>query len=194
MKFEIFNFKKVTSTNDIAINFIKKQNKEVGCVYAEEQSQGRGRHGKKWISDNGNVFVSLFFPLKKKYPKFSEFSIINPVLISNIINLFCYKKTINLKFPNDIMINNKKVCGLLQELITLNNKEFLIIGIGINIISSPGFQSNYETTNILLETKKKVDKKEMVKLIITSYEDFFRNIKSYKYISFKKKADLMALK
>lgn len=194
MRFKIFNFKKVTSTNDTAINLIKEKKKEIGCVCAEEQSNGRGRHGKKWISYSGNIFTSLFFPLKKNYPKFSEFSIINSILISDVIKFFCKNKGINLKFPNDIMINNKKVCGLLQELITLNNKEFLIIGIGINIISSPGFQSNYETTNILLETKKKVDKKEMIKLIITSYEDFFRSIKSYKYISFKKKADLMVLK
>ena len=194
MKFEIFNFKKVTSTNDIAINFIKEKNKEVGCVYAEEQLQGRGRHGKKWISDSGNVFTSLFFPLKKKYPKFSEFSIINPVLISNIINLFCNNKRINLKFPNDIMINNKKVCGLLQELITLNNRQFLIIGIGINTISSPNFQNDYETTNILLETNKKVETKKMIKLIVSSYEDFLTNIKKYKYVNFKKKVDLMVLK
>ena len=99
-----------------------------------------------------------------------------------------------MKFPNDIMIDNKKVCGLLQELITLNNKQFLIIGIGINTISSPGFQNDYETTNILLETNKKVETKEMIKLIVSSYEDFLTNIKKYKYVNFKKKADLMVLK
>ena len=192
MKFEIFNFKKVTSTNDVAINFIKEK-KISGCICAEEQSNGRGRHGKKWISVNGNIFTSLFFPLKKNYPKFSEFSIINPILISDIIKFFCNKKSINLKFPNDIMIDNKKICGLLQELITLNNKQFLIIGIGINLISSPDLQNDYKTTNILLETNKKVDKKEMINLIVSSYEDFFKNIKSYKYINYKQKADLLAL-
>ena len=192
MKFEIFNFKKVTSTNHIAINFIKEK-KISGCICAEEQSNGRGRHGKKWISINGNIFTSLFFPLKKNYPKFSEFSIINPILISDIIKFFCNKKSINLKFPNDIMIDNKKICGLLQELITLNNKKFLIIGIGINLISSPDLQNDYKTTNILSETNKKVDKKEMINLIVSSYEDFFKNIKSYKYINYKQKADLLAL-
>ena len=187
MKFKIFSFKKVTSTNDIAINFIKKRKKEIGCICADEQSKGRGRYGKRWVSDKGNIFTSLFFPLKKNYPKFNEFSAINPILISKVIKSFCKNKKISLKFPNDIMIDNKKVCGLLQELITLNNKKFLIIGIGINIISNPGSQSNYETTNIFLETKKKVNKKEMIKLIVSSYENFFINIKSYKYINFKKK-------
>ena len=187
MKFKIFSFKKVTSTNDIAINFIKKRKKEIGCICADEQSKGRGRYGKRWVSDKGNIFTSLFFPLKKNYPKFNEFSAINPILISKVIKSFCKNKNISLKFPNDIMINNKKVCGLLQELITLNNKKFLIIGIGINIISNPGFQRNYETTNIFLETKKKVNKKKIIKLIVSSYENFFINIKSYQYINFKKK-------
>jgi BirA family biotin operon repressor/biotin-[acetyl-CoA-carboxylase] ligase len=187
MKFKIFSFKKVTSTNDIAINFIKKRKKEIGCICADEQSKGRGRYGKRWVSDKGNIFTSLFFPLKKNYPKFNEFSAINPILISKVIKSFCKNKKISLKFPNDIMIDNKKVCGLLQELITLNNKKFLIIGIGINIISNPGSQSNYETTNIFLETKKKVNKKKIIKLIVSSYENFFINIKSYQYINFKKK-------
>ena len=187
MKFKIFSFKKVTSTNDIAINFIKKRKKEIGCICADEQSKGRGRYGKRWVSDKGNIFTSLFFPLKKNYPKFNEFSAINPILISKVIKSFCKNKKISLKFPNDIMIDNKKVCGLLQELITLNNKKFLIIGIGINIISNPGFQRNYETTNIFLETKKKVNKKKIIKLIVSSYENFFINIKSYQYINFKKK-------
>jgi len=56
MKFEIFKFENVTSTNDIAINLIKKEQKETGCVYAETQTKGRGTHGKEWISDKGNLF------------------------------------------------------------------------------------------------------------------------------------------
>ena len=82
MKFEIFKFKNVTSTNDMAINLIKEKKKENGCVYANTQTKGRGTHGRKWISDEGNLFGSIFFPLKNNYPPFNEFSIINPVIIS----------------------------------------------------------------------------------------------------------------
>ena len=66
MKFKIFKFKKVTSTNDVAINLIRKKKKEIGCVYADIQTKGRGTHGKKWISNKGNFFGSIFFPLKYK--------------------------------------------------------------------------------------------------------------------------------
>ena len=193
MKFEIFKFENVTSTNDIAINLIKKEQKETGCVYAETQTKGRGTHGKEWISDKGNLFGSIFFPLKNNYPPFNEFFTINPLIISDVIKYFCERKNINLKFPNDIFVNGKKICGILQELIVSNNRKFLIIGIGVNIISNPEINDKYQTTNILSETQKRPMIKEMIDLIISSYEKFFINLNSYNYKHFKKKADLMAL-
>ena len=193
MKFEIFKFESVTSTNDIAINLIKNEQKETGCVYADTQTKGRGTHGREWISGKGNLFGSIFFPLRNKYPPFNEFSTINPLIISDVIKHFCEKKNINLKFPNDIFVNGKKICGILQELIVSNNRKFLIIGIGVNIISNPEINDEYQTTNILLETQKRPMIKEMIDLIISSYEKFFINLNSYNYEHFKKKADSMVL-
>ena len=133
------------------------------------------------------------FPLEKKYPPFNEFSIINPVIISSVIGNFCDKKNITFKSPNDVFLNKKKICGILQELVTVNSRKFLIIGIGLNIISNPNVNNEYETTNILLETKKQPSIKEMINLIISSYEKFFINLNSYNYKDFKEKAKLMAL-
>ena len=193
MKFEIFKFENVTSTNDIAINLIKKEKKETGCVYAETQTKGRGTHGKEWISDKGNLFGSIFFPLKNNYPPFNEFATINPLIISDVIKHFCEMKNINLKFPNDIFVNGKKICGILQELVVSNSRKFLIIGIGVNIVSNPDINNQYQATNILLETQKKPKIKEIIDLIVSSYEKFFINLNSYNYEHFKKKADSMAL-
>ena len=194
MKFKIYKFKKVTSTNDVAINLIKKEKKQSGCIYADVQTRGRGSNGKKWISEKGNFFSSFFFSLKQNYPAFHEFSIINPIIVSDVIKNFCDIKKINLKFPNDILINNKKVCGLLQEIVTFNNKKFLIIGIGINVISSPNIKNKYKTTNIFSETNIKPKIVELIALLINSYEKFFVNINQYNYVNYKKKADLMVIK
>ena len=193
MKFEIFKFEKVTSTNDIAINLIKKKKKEIGFVYAESQTKGRGTYGKEWISYKGNLFVSIFFPLKNNYPPFNEFFIINPLIISEVIRHFCQKKNINLKFPNDIFINGKKICGILQEHIVSNKKEFLIVGIGVNINSNPQINEKYKATNILKETEKKPTIKEILDILVFSYERFFINLNSYNYEIFKKKAKLISL-
>ncbi len=193
MKFEIFKFESVKSTNDEAIKIIKSDNKEFGFVYSKLQSKGRGTHGKKWISDKGNLFGSIFFPLKKNFPPFNEFLVINSVIISDVIKHFCRNVSVNLKYPNDIFVNKKKICGILQEIITSNNKSFLITGIGINVISNPKIIEKYETTCISLHSEKKLKIEQIIDFIIASYEKFFTNLSSYNYMKIKKKADLMSL-
>jgi len=193
MKFEIYKFKEVTSTNDIAVNLIKEEKKITGCVYSDFQTKGRGTKGKKWISQKGNLFTSLFFPLRDKYPPFNEFSIINPILIADVIKKFCNDKSITLKYPNDVFLNGKKICGVLQELIVMEDRKFLIIGIGLNIVSNPNIEEKYKATNILSETKRAPQIKEIIDLIILSYERFFIKLESYNFIKFRKKAELMSL-
>ena len=107
------------------------------------------------------------------------------------MSIFAKKKKISFKWPNDVFVNGKKICGILQELITLNSKKFLIIGIGVNVISNPNINNKYQVTNILLETKKKPSIKKIINLIILSYEKFFFNLNSYNYKDFKKKAEMM---
>ena len=65
MKLKKFSYKKVNSTNDLAIQKIKKGFIQ-GLVFAEEQKKGRGQYGKKWLSQKGNLFLSIFFKIKKK--------------------------------------------------------------------------------------------------------------------------------
>ena len=193
MKFKIFKLKRVTSTNDVAMKLIQKEKKEIGFVYAETQTKGRGSQGKLWVSKKGNFFGTIFFQLKKNYPTFDEFSIINPVIISNVIENYCKGKKISFKWPNDIFVNEKKICGILQEVITVENKNFLIIGIGINVLSNPKIDTKYKTTSILKESNKKPQIELLVKKMALSYESFFINLALYDFINFKKKAESMAL-
>ena len=193
MKFKIFKFKNVTSTNDVAIDLIKEEKTQAGCVYADTQTKGRGTYGKQWISIKGNLFASIFFHVKKNYPPFNEFSIINPVIISEIIKKICKNKVVSIKWPNDVFVNKKKICGILQELITIKNKNYLIIGIGINVTSNPKVKTKYKTTNILSETQNKIKIKKIVNIITSTYEKFFAQINLYNYKNIKKKAETLAL-
>ena len=127
MKFKTFKYNSVTSTNKTAIELIKKKRIEKGFVYALTQKRGKGRYGRKWISKKGNFFGSIFFPLKKNYPPFNEFAIINPVIISEVIKQFCEENKISFKWPNDVFLNGKKICGILQEIVTSKEKKFIII-------------------------------------------------------------------
>ena len=86
------------------------------------------------------------------------------------------------------------MCGILQELITLRQKKFLVIGFGINIISNPKMTKKYQATNIFFEAKKKPKINEVINLIIEAYEKFFDDLDNYSFINFKKKSGLVYLK
>ena len=192
MKFKLFNYKIVKSTNEKAIKLIKINKIDYGCICADVQTKGRGTYGKKWVSKKGNFFGSVFFPLKKNYPSFDQFSLINPVIVSNILQIFCDKRKLKIKFPNDIFLNGKKICGILQEIITIDKKNFFIIGVGLNVNSNPSIKIKYKATNIFRETQIRTTSNKIATLLIKSYEIFFLNLKSFNYSHFKKKTDLMA--
>ena len=126
MLLKLIKFNCVKSTNDVAIKLIKSKKNSKGIVISNFQTNGRGTMGKKWISYKGNFFASIFFELKKTMPNFKEFSIINPIIIKKILKEYSYNQ-VKIKWPNDLIINNRKVCGILQELITFEKKLFLII-------------------------------------------------------------------
>ena len=156
MKLKKFKFKSVKSTNDTAIRIIKKNNFTSGMVIADTQLKGKGQHGKKWISYKGNLFVSFFHELDNFNLSISTITKFYCLLVKKILSKYI-KKKITYKKPNDLIIDKKKVSGILQEIISFSNKKFLIIGIGININKNP-FIKNYPTTNMCELAKKSITK------------------------------------
>ena len=92
------------------------------------------------------------------------------------------------------MVDGRKICGILQEAIEMNNQKFLIIGIGINIISNPNIKALYKTTNIFLESNQKPTANELIVLLIKSYDNFFKELESYNFLNFKSKVGLLSKK
>ena len=159
MKFKKFKFKKVKSTNDTAIRIIKNSNYRYGMVISDTQLMGKGQYGKKWISYKGNFFVSFFYELRIINLSITNLTKINCLLVKKLLANY-YKDNIIFKKPNDLMIKKKKICGILQETISILGNKFLIIGIGINIIKSPKIK-NYPTTNLYELTNKSINRKEI---------------------------------
>ena len=156
MKFKKFIFKKVKSTNNTAIRIIKSSNFRFGMVIAETQSSGKGQYGKKWISNKGNLFASFFHELKNINISLSLLTKINCLLLKKVLEKY-YKKKIVFKKPNDLLINKKKISGILQEITSVSDNKFLIVGIGVNLIKSPKIK-NYSTTNLSELINKPVNK------------------------------------
>jgi BirA family biotin operon repressor/biotin-[acetyl-CoA-carboxylase] ligase len=156
MKFKVFKFKKVKSTNNTAIRVLKNTNIYYGMISSESQNNGRGQYGKKWISFKGNLFVSFFFKLDDLKISFKQLTKLNCLLVRKILSTY-YKKKIIYKKPNDLLIDKKKICGILQETLIKLDKKYLIVGVGVNLIKSP-YIKNYPTTNLRELLNKKVSK------------------------------------
>ena len=118
----------VNSTNTFAKD--KKLLKNFLIVISEEQTAGRGRQGKQWYSpDSGNIYMTIKFKDKNDAP----LSLIIGLLISESMDYVSGKKiNAGLKWPNDLLINNKKICGILVESEIVNDEIEFIVGIGIN--------------------------------------------------------------
>ena len=166
MKLKKYQYKKVKSTNDVAIKKIKSGIRR-GIVLAEIQTKGRGQYGKKWISFKGNLLMSVFFEIN------------NSTLIKNITYKNCEiirksmqkftKNKIKIKSPNDLLINKEKICGILQETFFKDKKKFIVVGIGLNLVKSPKIKK-YPTNYLNKYTSKKVSKLMLFRSIKYLYE------------------------
>jgi len=168
MKFKIFKFKKVKSTNNTALKIIKNTNINYGMIISETQKKGRGQYGKKWISYKGNLFVSFFFKLEDLSVSLKQITKINCLLVKKLLSIY-YKRKIVFKKPNDLLINKKKICGILQETLNKFDKRYLIVGIGVNLIKSP-YIKNYPTTNFIELMNKKIPKNEILNKLKKIFE------------------------
>ena len=178
MRFRIFKCRSVKSTNDEAIKMIKREKSDAGIICSKKQSKGRGTMGKTWVSTEGNIFLTVFFQIKDKDISFADFSILNPYIMKSVLKKFS-KYKITIKWPNDLLIKNKKFSGILQEVIEFKNKKYLIIGIGINTFTSP-INKNFKSTSLIKHSRILIKNEDIIDEIKNAYEKSLLQIKKYK--------------
>lgn len=150
--FIIYAFETLSSTNDIAYSFRKEFPLSplypIPVFWAKSQYKGRGRMERTWESPKGNLYVSfLFCPPSLPFQRFSELSFLLGVALCQTLQFFISNKDdIRLKWPNDLLLREKKAGGVLLETdISLKNPSWVIGGIGMNLMSFPTL-SKYPTT------------------------------------------------
>ena len=114
--------------------------------------------------------MSIFYKLDKINLSIRSLTKKNCFLVKKVISKY-YKNRITFKSPNDLLINKKKICGILQEKIEKSQSKYLVVGIGLNLIKSPKI-SNYLTTNLFAETNRKINQKKIIKEIKITFEKF----------------------
>lgn len=129
-KGEIYCLDEVESTNDFASE--KARNLTECIVTSARQSKGRGRRGRKFISDEGGLYISICLKAPGTPFDVIHYPVLAALAVSNAVESVCSVKT-DIKWPNDIQINGKKICGILTELVTIGDDCYIVTGIGINV-------------------------------------------------------------
>ena len=185
MKIKIKKYKKVKSTNDIALRLIKKNYSEPTLIISEKQTNGRGRIGKKWVSKKGNIFISLFFKFNQRKINFKQFAILNAFLLKKVISK-TISTNVKIKWPNDLLFNKKKFCGILQEVIKFDNFDYLIVGIGLNTNIDPQ-NKGFKSTSLKNILKKKINNQKVLNNIVVAYEKFLEEKNRLSFSDLKRK-------
>ena len=152
-------FDTISSTNDYLLRKEKNKNKDIKICIAEEQTKGRGRRGKSWISPKfKNIYFSLNSYLKKV--DLSGLSIAVALSVSKVLTKINVMSLI--KWPNDLLVGNKKICGILIETAKVGELTKVVIGIGINVNMEYSELIDQEWTSIKLEKKQSVDRNSII--------------------------------
>ncbi len=167
-RFNLHIYDEIDSTNDEAKRI--EGIKDFHIFITEKQTKGRGRHGKKWSSPNsGNIYMTI--STSQNTSQINPISLISGLICKKAIDKLIRKPSIMLKWPNDILFNDKKIGGILVE--TEINKENIktIIGIGINLNINKEESWWGDLSRFALESKRN----ELINLILIEFLNIFDN-------------------
>lgn len=153
------------STNTDIKNIIKESEKPIFTVLtADRQNCGRGRLGRSFLSPEGGLYFSVSFPLTGRETNIPLLTLLAGLAVNEAIEELTGIKTL-IKWPNDIYLNNKKLCGILTELVTFRGLT-AVVGIGINLTAEDFPEEIRDiATSFLREGITPPDKGELIKKI-----------------------------
>ncbi|MCX7857043.1 MAG: biotin--[acetyl-CoA-carboxylase] ligase [Deltaproteobacteria bacterium] len=165
------------STNTYAIELAKKGEPEGTCVVSEAQKKGKGRLGRKWISPEGkNIYLSIILRPQISFSDVHTLSYLTCLVVTETLETVSTLRP-TLKWPNDVLIGEKKISGTLVELSsTLKKVNFVVVGIGLNVNMEPNDlpeEIKNVATSIYMETGRKYDRAYVCAILLNSFEKFY---------------------
>lgn len=169
---EIITLKTVDSTNE-EVKRKAHNNAESGLVViSTEQTAGKGRLGRQWASSEGGVYFSILLR-----PELPPSDVSGITLAAGLGVCIAIRKLTGLnamiKWPNDVIVGNRKICGILTEMTAQTDMvDFVVIGIGINVLQeSFPEEISHKATSLKMETKSEIDLSELMHEIIITLDD-----------------------
>ncbi len=190
---QIYHFESVTSTNDVLLKLIQKsktsdQNKipEGTIVLAEEQTAGRGRLNKNWHAPKGKgLWLSIYLtPRFLELPKAFLITFCAATAVAQVVKDF-FQLFPQIKWPNDVLLNGSKFCGILSD--TKSDKNLLaqaILGIGINVNQNQAEfdeKTSVNATSLRIEHGGDIDRMKLLQRIIERLDANYTLLKSKRF-------------
>lgn len=173
--FLVYDYEELESTNDLAKSLIKNQQLLPNqIILAKTQTKGKGRLDRQWESPIGNLYFSIFLQNNLTLPKNNQLSFVVSCALNLTISKFAKNDLqIQNKWPNDLLINQKKVAGILieSEYIT-NDLTNIIVGIGVNLQNNPS-NSLFNASN-LQNFDIKIERLEFLKNFLPEFQKIYQ--------------------
>ena len=173
---KVILFESTASTNDIAWEYSTNPKNNGLCVFTEQQTAGRGRRGNTWLSTPAQSILASILLIECK-SNAETITLASAVAASQAISSFT-KPEPKIKWPNDIMIENKKVAGILVESRPSKNLNNFVIGIGINCHQQQSFfktnKLQFPSTSIDLHSPAPVGRNSIAANLITAMDNWLQ--------------------
>ena len=172
-------FDSLDSTNAEAIRM--RTDGETGPVWitAAQQTAGRGRSGREWVSPIGNLFATYMFPFDGPQAKAPTLGFVAALAVYDTVAAFAPDKSTTLKWPNDVLLEARKVSGILMEGLGPNPDGTLAIaaGIGINLQTHPEpSKTRWPATSLLIETGAAPSAQECLDVLAAGFEHWLSRL------------------
>jgi len=169
----IHYFRQITSTNDIAKELAMKGAKEGTVTVAGTQTHGKGRLGRGWVSPEGGLWFSIILRPKVSPRDAPKLTLMISVAVAKTINKLFDLET-EIKWPNDVLVKSKKVCGVLTETSTKGESlNFAVVGVGVNAnFSLRDFPASLRRSSATLkeELKREIDCEAFLRSLLEETE------------------------
>ena len=162
--FKLATFDEIDSTNAEAKRMAAAGAPDGTVVWAKSQSAGKGRRGREWVSDEGNLYCSLLLRPEGHAARAMQLSFVSSLGLADAVNAVLPRHCqVNCKWPNDVLVEGRKVAGLLLESETypLGGMEWLVIGVGLNIASYPE-DVEFPATSLIAQGGKDITVEKML--------------------------------
>lgn len=176
--YKLIQLEEVDSTNEYAKKLVvQEDNRGPYVIIADHQTRGKGRLGRLWESPRGmGLWMSIILKSGRSHEEMAWTNFMVSVTVCETLRELT-RLPLELKWPNDILINGKKICGILMETVNKNREVFLIIGIGINI-NQQNFPEPLDSTatSLFIETQTVWDRWIILAKIISRFDDNNANL------------------